>query len=474
MDFGVYPPEVNSGRMYAGTGCGPLLAAAQAWAALADELSTASGAYASVVSWLTAGPWAGPASASMAAAAAGHVDWLSATAAWAEQTATRATAAVAAYEAAFAMTVPPPVIAANRSLLAALVVTNFFGQNTAAIAATEAQYGQMWAQDAMAMYTYAGSSAAATALTPLPFPQPNSAPGASAVQAAAVGQALSAQAGHVQSILSGGPQAIAAVPAALQSMATPALALPALALPSQTVFDTVGALIVTFISGPADALLLSVDVPLSATGGLASFPLSIGGYFIGLHTDDIVSGWNGQESWPSTAPGPVKEFPATLLNLPLGTVPTLSADLGSANTVGALSVPSAWTVAAPEVRPLALAFPVTVMGPCEAAQAEAGSTTTLSDLGTAAMTGRAMAGPPGAAGGADVTSSNADGARVPARVIAALGQGDDDRDRRPSPGTPRVVVTGVAARIREITRLRDEGDLTDDEYAELKNRLLGR
>ena len=62
------------------------------------------------------------------------------------------------------MTVPPPVIAANRAQLASLVATNFLGQNTPAIAATEAHYGEMWAQDAAAMYGYAGSSAAATKL----------------------------------------------------------------------------------------------------------------------------------------------------------------------------------------------------------------------------------------------------------------------------------------------------------------------
>jgi PPE-repeat protein len=58
---------------------------------------------------------------------------------------------VAAYEAAFAMTVPPPVIAANRALLLMLVATNFLGQNTPAIMATEAEYAEMWAQDAGAM-----------------------------------------------------------------------------------------------------------------------------------------------------------------------------------------------------------------------------------------------------------------------------------------------------------------------------------
>ena len=86
-----------------------------------------------------------------------YIDWMSTTAAQAEETANHARAAVAAYEAAFAMTVPPPVIAANRALLAALVATNFFGQNTPAIMATEALYAAMWAQDAAAMYGYAGA-----------------------------------------------------------------------------------------------------------------------------------------------------------------------------------------------------------------------------------------------------------------------------------------------------------------------------
>ena len=64
------------------------------------------------------------------------------------------------------MTVPPPVIAANRALLAALVATNFFGQNTPAIMMTEALYAEMWAQDAAAMYGYAGASVAAAQVTP--------------------------------------------------------------------------------------------------------------------------------------------------------------------------------------------------------------------------------------------------------------------------------------------------------------------
>src|SRR5437879_13128855 len=118
MDFGARPPEINSARMYAGPGSGPMLAAASTWDGLAAELRSAAVGYQSVVSRLSSEGWMGPSSASMAAAAAPYVTWMSTTAGQAEQTAAQAKAAAAAYEAAFAMTVPPPVIAANRAQLA--------------------------------------------------------------------------------------------------------------------------------------------------------------------------------------------------------------------------------------------------------------------------------------------------------------------------------------------------------------------
>ncbi|MGA9358569.1 MAG: PPE family protein, partial [Mycobacterium sp.] len=136
MDFALLPPEINSARMYAGPGSGPTLAAAAAWEALAADLQSTASSYQSAIAGLTAGSWLGPSSASMAAAAAPYVAWMRATAAQAEHTANQATAAAAAYDAAFAETVPPPVVAANRSLLMTLVATNLFGQNTPAIATT--------------------------------------------------------------------------------------------------------------------------------------------------------------------------------------------------------------------------------------------------------------------------------------------------------------------------------------------------
>src|ERR1700760_2603371 len=107
MDFATLPPEVNSARMYAGPGSGPMLAAAEAWESLAAELYSASSSYQSVVSGLTTGQWLGPSAIAMAAAASSFAAWMSATAANADQTASQATAAAAAYEAAFLATVPP-------------------------------------------------------------------------------------------------------------------------------------------------------------------------------------------------------------------------------------------------------------------------------------------------------------------------------------------------------------------------------
>lgn len=201
MDFGVLPPEINSGRMYAGPGSGPMLAAAAAWDGLATELQSTAADYGSVISVLT-GVWSGQSSGTMAAAAAPYVAWMSATAALAREAAAQASAAAAAYEAAFAATVPPPVVAANRAELAVLAATNIFGQNTGAIAAAEARYAEMWAQDAAAMYGYAGSSSVATQVTPFAAPPPTTNAAGLATQGVAVAQAVGASAGNARSLVS--------------------------------------------------------------------------------------------------------------------------------------------------------------------------------------------------------------------------------------------------------------------------------
>ncbi|WP_019695644.1 PPE family protein, partial [Mycobacterium avium] len=198
MFYGAFPPEFNSGRMYSGPGAGSFVAAATAWQNLAAELQSAAASYSTVLSGLTAGPWVGPSSLAMASAAAPYVAWMQQTAAQAAETAAQATAAATAYETAFAAHVPPAVITENRALLAQLVATNIFGQNTAAIAANEAQYGEFWAQDATAMDTYfAASATAANKLTEFgPAPKTTN-EAAQPMQAAAVSSAASTPAANV-------------------------------------------------------------------------------------------------------------------------------------------------------------------------------------------------------------------------------------------------------------------------------------
>jgi PPE-repeat protein len=454
MDFGFYPPEINSGRMYSGPGSGPLLAAAQAWVALADQLYLAASGYQSVVSELTPA-WAGPSSESMSAAAASFVEWLSTTAVQAEQSATQAQAAAAGYETAFAMTVPPPVIAANRSLLAALVATNFFGQNTPAIAATEIHYAEMWAQDAVAMYGYAASSAAATTLTPFSQARQNTDPSSSATQAAAVSQATSTSAGDAQSAISSVQQAFSAIPNALQSLTTSDSAAAAAADP----VNTLGDLISIFFSIPANLALFTTILPMGVAAGPVDLLPLISATATGLHTDQIVSGWNGEAPF-GTGPAPVQAFPATLTGP--GAAST-AASVGEANTIGTLSVPQNWTVSAAEVKPTAFTTPLTATNAAAAPAAEVGAASTVNQMGMGGMAGQAMAGPPAADG------DDRNGRPIRLTGLHADAPTDDDAEATPA---PRSVMTGVAAAIRDIARQRAEGRLSERDYTEQKKKLL--
>jgi PPE-repeat protein len=480
MDFAMLPPETNSAQMYTGPGSGPLLAAAAAWDELAAELSSAANSYQAVVSGLTAGHWLGPASASMAAAATTYAAWLNTTAAQAAQTASQAKAAVASYQEAFASTVPPSAVAANRSLLTRLVANNLFGRYTAAIAVAEAQYAEMWAQDAAAMYGYAGSSASATALTPFASPQQNTDPTASANQAAAVGEATGTSAGNVQSTVLSVQHVLSAVPNALQSLAA--------AAPAQATdpLSTLSSLISVFFDLPADLATFFIDIPFGAIG-VSALPLDIIGAGTGLHTDDIVSGWAGVEAWPGTGVAPPTEFKGIITGpiAPTATVPSPSAGLGQANTVGALSVPPTWTIATPAVRAVAVtlpALPESGIGAIPvAAAADTAEASTLGDMALAGMAGRALAGTVRTGGGKDGGKAAA-GKRVTTRPASTGTTGTTgtsvpaaaDADGVAKQSKPRTVVTGVAAELREFAKLRDDGILTDEEYTEQKNRLLGR
>jgi PPE-repeat protein len=331
MDFGALPPEINSARMYAGPGSAPLLAAAAAWDGLVAELDSAAASYRAVIYALTSEVWRGAASTSMAAAAATYTAWMTSTAGHAEDAAMHARLAASAFQAAFAMTVPPPEIAANRSLLATLVATNIFGQNTPAIAATEAQYTEMWAQDAAAMYGYAATSASASLLTPFTPPAPTTKAAGWAAQSAAVAQAASSSAGgSARTAISTAPQLISTLPQALQSLAAPS---------GSSLVDLLGNLTPyaglaaggTGVAGAAEGLVDFV-LGLVSTAAQASTLAPGGGGVVGLG----LMGTGGSGSAAGALAGHVEQ-PAS------APPPTL----GKAGAVGALSVPPSWTTAAP-------------------------------------------------------------------------------------------------------------------------------
>ncbi|WP_052740886.1 PPE family protein [Mycobacterium sp. UM_Kg1] len=321
MDFAMLPPEINSGRMYAGPGAGSLLAAAAAWDELAAELHTTAANYQSVISGLTSGAWQGVSSIRMAAAAAPYITWLSATGAQAEQTGAQAKAAAAAHATAFAMTVPPPVIAANRAQLATLVATNFFGQNTPAIAATEAQYAEMWAQDATAMFSYAAAAELASQVAPFGPPPQTANPAGAAAQEAASAQALGQ--GAAQAAVNG---VMEALPGAAQSAIPPVIG---------DILADLGALGVTPVGTALTVAIIAAFIPEYLIAG-AALPSPFG---------------LGDASPMSIAAGvPLGLAPTLAAPASAGLASATSASVGSAQSVSGLSVPKAWATAAPEMR----------------------------------------------------------------------------------------------------------------------------
>jgi PPE-repeat protein len=384
MDFGMLPPEVNSPRMYAGPGAGPMLAAAAAWDGLAAQLHFIAASYSSVISGLAAG-WQGPSSATMAATVAPYTAWMSTTATQAEQTATQARAAVAAYETAFAATVPPPIIATNRALLMSLIATNLLGQNTPAIAATEAHYAEMWAQDATAMFGYAGSSATASRVTPFTEPPQTTNPAAAGGQATAVAQAAGSAAGNAQSTLA---QLMSAVPQSLQSLASPAVSVAPAAL--------------TAADLPSPLSILS-----SLTGPFSPFALvgpAFNGYLFSTEPHGLASVGSAVadlsqkvSTVPAAGSGELLEGGLGSGTRVVGSTAGVSADIGGASLVGRLSVPQSWALAVPAIKPVAMVLPDSSLGAAPVMVAADNQGSLFSNMALSSVAGRAMAGTGGTA-----------------------------------------------------------------------------
>jgi PPE-repeat protein len=346
FDFAAQPPELISAKIYAGPGSESLQAAAAAWDGLSSELQSTAANYQSIISGLISGDWTGPSSEAAAAAAAPYVSWLSTTAGQAEQTASQARAAASAYETALAATVPPAAIAANRTQLLSLLQANIFGQYNAAIAALEAEYAQFWAQDVAAITGYAGSSQAAT--TGLgsftEAPQTTNSSGQATQAAATTAASAAAAPTDLESILE---QAEATATNFLNQVTTlngdytkfftNALG----SIPGGSTLATTWTNLYSFISG-AGSQATWTNVANSTTSlGLSQWknffiyqPWSHG---IGLGS------LNAGLSSPGHAAG-------------LG-AHAATAALGSAQTVGKLSVPPSWAGATPAIRLAATSLP---------------------------------------------------------------------------------------------------------------------
>lgn len=384
MDFGALPPEINSGKMYAGAGSGPMVAAATAWEQLAAELRAAANQYHSILAGLAGGPWTGPASTAMASSAAPYVTWMNTTATQAEQAATQAQAAAAAYETAFASMAPPPLIAANRSELSALTATNLLGQNTPAIAANEAEYGGMWTQDAAAMYGYAGQSASASQITPFTAPPQNSNPAGVANQAASTAGAGSH--GPLSQLVNG-------IPSALQSFQTGGGGNPLQSLVSalgdvfsnQTSASSLASdleLVPKLILPANDAMIVTIlgtALGTRAAGAAASVSAASAGSALGagLGTTSSVAGAASVGSAASVA------------GAASSTGSAVTAGMGRAGAVSGLAVPPSWAEATPQIR---MAANVLQSAGLEAAPVVAadGSSSLLGQMGAASLAGSAV------------------------------------------------------------------------------------
>ena len=371
VDFGALPPELNSARMYSGPGSSSLQAAASAWNGLAAELQSAAQGYETVITQLSSDEWTGTASAAMASAAQPYIEWMSTTSAQAEQAATQARAAAAAYEQAFAATVAPPLIAANRAETAQAVAANVFGQYTPLIAQLEAQYGQMWAQDAAAMYGYAGQSASAAQVTPFATPAATTNPGGTATQAAAVSQATgTSAASSSQSILQ---QLTSSMPSSLQSLASPAAT--SAATTTTTPFqDLYSFLFGTTALATNLSALVTAYSPYAAlfynTEGLPYFSVGMGNFGTQIAKSAGMLGGAAPAAVPPPALGGLGGLGAALGG---GGAHSVSAISGGAGAVGKLAVPASWAGAIPQAAPHGVQLVSSVSAAPEAAGAGNGN-----------------------------------------------------------------------------------------------------
>ncbi len=390
MSFMMFPPEVNSALMYSGAGSGPLMAAASAWDELAADLETTAASYQAVVQQLTGGPWLGPSATSMASSTAPFIAWLQGSSIQAAQTSAQALAAAAAYEGAFDATVPPSVIAANRALLAALVATNFLGQNTPAIAATEALYMEMWIQDGLTMDTYAAASTQATVL-PEQTPAPTTSDGGTSANAAAAAQSAASAPGS----------GIDTLGTDLYSLLTDYFGQGTVSTGWTNVLGDVG------ITGTTASDILSVLAPATAGSATDSILPVQGAYYATMMASmpakmliSMANTMNASQAMQASQQAMLGEV-STLVDAKMKALmggisaqmraagQAITAQLASAHRLGGLSIPNGWANKAPEMAVRAApVLPATSVSPANPAAGLPNSPFTQALMGS--LSGRGM------------------------------------------------------------------------------------
>lgn len=299
---------------------------------------------------------------------------------------------------------------------------------------------EMWAQDAAAMYGYAGSSSVATQVTPFAAPPPTTNAAGLATQGVAVAQAVGASAGNARSLVS----------EVLEFLAT-----------AGTNYNKTVASLMNAVTGvPYASSVYNSMLGLGFAESKMVLPAN----------DTVISTIFGmvqfQKFFNPVTPFNPDLIPKSALGAGLGlrsaissglgsTAPAISAGASQAGSVGGMSVPPSWAAATPAIRTVAAVFSSTGLQAVPAAAISEGSL--LSQMALASVAG-------GALGGA---AARATGGFLGGGRVTAVKKSLKDSD---SPDKLRRVVAHMMEKPESVQHWHTDEDGLDDLLAELKKK----